>query len=65
MNNFRYMLTEGPAVKKPNGGAGSSSSSSSAASKEPGRSKSDEFKEGVRDYKCSMMLKLGKQQWYN
>lgn len=44
---FQYILTEGPAVKKPNGVAPKDS-----------KSKQDEYKEGLRDYQCQMIPKL-------
>jgi len=46
-HNFQYILTEGPAAKKPNGGP----------PKEV-KSKADEYKEGLRDYQCQMIAKL-------
>lgn len=46
-HNFQYILTEGPVVKKPNG----------SAPKEV-KSKTDEYKEGLRDYQCQMIAKL-------
>lgn len=45
--NFQYILTEGPAVKKPNG-----------ATPKEAKSKLDEYKEGLRDYQCQMIGKL-------
>lgn len=50
-NCFQYILTEGPAVKK-NG--------SSPKKNLNNKSKSEEYKEGLRDYQCSMISKLGK-----
>lgn len=47
VHNFQYILTEGPAAKKPNGGP----------PKEV-KSKADEYKEGLRDYQCQMIAKL-------
>lgn len=44
--SFKYILTEGPPVKKPNG------------TPKENKSKLDEFKEGLRDYQISMIPKL-------
>lgn len=44
---FKYILTEGPAVKKPNG------------TPKDNKNKLDEFKEGLRDYQIGMIPKLG------
>jgi tripeptidyl-peptidase II len=49
-NVFQYILSEGPAVKKTSNGAG----------KDNGKSKSDEYKEGLRDYQNNMIPKLGR-----
>lgn len=46
-HNFQYILTEGPAIKKPNGGT-----------PKEAKSKSDEYKEGLRDYQCQMIAKM-------
>lgn len=46
-HNFQYIITEGPAVKKANGGAPKET-----------KSKLDEYKEGLRDYQCQMIAKL-------
>jgi tripeptidyl-peptidase II len=48
VNNFQYILTEGPAVKKSNGGG----------SVKDVKSKNDEYKEGLRDYQCQMIAKF-------
>lgn len=48
INNFQYILTEGPAVKKANGGS---------PPKEV-KTKAEEYKEGLRDYQCQMIAKL-------
>ena len=45
-HNFQYILTEGPTIKKANG-----------APKDV-KSKTDEYKEGLRDYQCQMIAKL-------
>lgn len=45
---FQYIITEGPAVKKANGGG---------APKET-KTKMEEYKEGLRDYQCQMIAKL-------
>lgn len=47
MVDFKYVLTEGPLVKKSNGNA-----------KET-KSKLEEFNDGLRDFKNSMISKLG------
>lgn len=47
MVDFKYVLTEGPLVKKSNGSA-----------KET-KSKLEEFNDGLRDFKNSMIAKLG------
>lgn len=46
-NNFHYIITEGPTVKKANGGAPKET-----------KSKLEEYKEGLRDYQCQMIAKL-------
>lgn len=46
-HNFQYILTEGPAVKKANGGP----------PKEV-KTKTEEYKEGLRDFQCQMIAKL-------
>lgn len=46
-NTFQYIITEGPVVKKANGGA-----------PKENKSKMDEYKEGLRDYQCQMIAKL-------
>lgn len=48
INNFQYIITEGPAVKKSNGGNPIKDV----------KSKSDEYKEGLRDYQCQMIAKF-------
>lgn len=53
VDNFRYMLTEGPAPKKPNGSPGGN-----ANGKDATRSKFDEYKEGLRDFKVNQIQKL-------
>lgn len=45
---FKYILTEGPVVKKSNGTNGKET-----------KNKLDEYKEGLRDYQNSMISKLG------
>lgn len=66
VNNFRYILTEGPAVKKlQNGVAIGSPNAKDAPIVVPGRGKYDEFKDGVRDYKCGMLLKMGKTSLFS
>lgn len=45
--SFKYILTEGPIVKKPNG------------TPKDNKNKTDEFKEGLRDYQMGMLPKLG------
>lgn len=47
-HNFLYIITEGPAVKKANGGS---------APKEV-KTKLEEYKEGLRDFQCQMIAKL-------
>lgn len=47
-HTFQYIINEGPAVKKANGGG---------APKE-NKTKMEEFKEGLRDYQCQMIVKL-------
>lgn len=44
---FKYVLTEGPPVKKANG------------TPKDNKNKLDEFKEGLRDYQIGMIPKLG------
>lgn len=44
---FQYILFEGPAAKKSNGGAAKES-----------KTKTEEYKEGLRDYQCQMIAKL-------
>lgn len=46
-HNFQYIITEGPVVKKANGGVPKET-----------KSKVDEYKEGLRDYQCQMIAKL-------
>lgn len=46
-NTFQYIITEGPVVKKSNGGAAKEN-----------KSKMEEYKEGLRDYQCQMIAKL-------
>lgn len=62
VNNFRYILTEGPAVKKLQNGVpvGSPTPKETPAA---GRNKYDEFKDSVRDFKCGMLTKLGKAEF--
>ena len=55
INNFQYIITEGPTVKKTNGGG---------APKET-KSKSDEYKEGLRDFQCQMITKLDGEEAEN
>lgn len=53
---FKYMLTEGPTVKKSNGASGAAAATMGKDTK----SKLDEFNEGLRDFKNNMLPKLGK-----
>jgi tripeptidyl-peptidase II len=48
INNFQYIITEGPPVKKANGGS---------PPKEV-KTKAEEYKEGLRDYQCQMIAKM-------
>ncbi|KAJ6642679.1 Tripeptidyl-peptidase 2, partial [Pseudolycoriella hygida] len=50
VHSFKYILTEGPAVKKSNG------------SPKDNKNKIDEFKEGLRDYQVGMIPKLDVQK---
>ena len=51
---FQYILTEGPAVKKANGGGPKDT-----------KSKLEEYKEGLRDYQCQMIPKLDGEEAEN
>lgn len=46
-NSFQYIITEGPVLKKANGG-----------SPKETKTKMEEFKEGLRDFQCQMIAKL-------
>lgn len=48
INNFQYIITEGPAVKKTNGGG----------PPKDVKTKAEEYKEGLRDYQCQMITKM-------
>lgn len=50
MVDFKYVLSDGPVVKKSNG--------NSSAAKET-KSKLEEFNDGLRDFKNNMIPKLG------
>jgi tripeptidyl-peptidase II len=50
INNFQYIITEGPPVKKANGNG-------NGPPKEV-KTKAEEYKEGLRDYQCQMIAKL-------
>jgi tripeptidyl-peptidase II len=48
INNFQYIFTESPPVKKANGGG----------SPKEVKTKTEEYKEGLRDYQCQMIAKM-------
>lgn len=65
INNFRYILVEGPAVKKQSTSGPSSASTSNNGSSNnkdavPPARKMDEYKECLRDFYFNMLMKMGK-----
>lgn len=60
-NNFRYILVEGPPVKKLSTSAPTANNCTNNNGKEAASAtrKMDEYKECLRDFNCNMMLKMG------